>query len=129
MLPISLADPCLRLPSVCRLIWQADVWMSGPYHITNVTFYARVPGVAEWSDWFVIGTALSIFLDRTKMRVITLITVIAEADSGALGEDLKWMQLYRVLSLAFAAPDANKPVAVGMPVALQLSCMTRDIFC
>ena len=99
----------------------ADVWMPGPHHITNVTFY--VTGFMGGQS----GTVVS--LSEPPYQILWTdqdagfysITVIAEADSGAIGETLEWVSSYRKVSIAFAAPAANKPVAVGMPVAIQLS--------
>ena len=99
----------------------ADVWMPGPYHITNVTFYVGSP----WGGQS--GTVVS--LSEPPYQILWTdqdagfysITVIAEADSGAIGETSEWVSSYRKVSIAFAAPAANKPVAVGMPVAIQLS--------
>ena len=95
--------------------------MPGPYHITNVTFY--VTGFWGGQSGAVVSS-----LEPPYQIVWTdqdagdyCITVIAEADSGAIGETSEWVWPYRKVSIAFAAPAANKPVAVGMPVAIQLS--------
>jgi hypothetical protein len=114
-------NPCVAVPIGAPTCLAADVWMSGPYHITNVTF--DVTGV--WGG----GSGTVVSLSEPPYQIIWtdqdtgnyLITVIAEADSGAIGETAEWVWPYRQVSIAFAAPAANKPVAVGMPVAIRLS--------
>jgi hypothetical protein len=116
-----LGDPCVAVPIGVPACLAADVWMAGPYHITNVTFYVT----GFWGGQS--GTVVSL-LEPPYQIVWTdqdageyFITVIAEADSGAIGETSEWVWPYRKVSIAFAVPAANKPVAVGMPVAIQLS--------
>ena len=99
----------------------ADIWMPGPYRVTNVTFYV-------WSFWGgQCDTTVS--LSEPPYQIFWTdqdagyysITIVAEADSGAIGETSESVSSYRKVSIAFAEPVANKPVAVGMPVAIQLS--------
>jgi hypothetical protein len=96
---------------------QADVQMTGPYHVTNVTFYTGFPG------W---GTPLG-SVSEPPYRIQAAfqndgwIYAVAEADSGAIGEGESWVTTYRDVSIAFAVPAAGKPVAVGMPVLIRLS--------
>jgi hypothetical protein len=114
-------DPCVAVSIGVPACLAADVWMSGPYHITNVTFY--VTGELGGES----GTVVS--LSEPPYQIVWtdqdageyFITVIAEADSGAIGETAEGLWPYRKVSIAFAAPAANKPVTVGMPVAIQLS--------
>jgi hypothetical protein len=116
-----LGNPCVAVPIGVPACLAADVWMSGPYHITNVTFYVT----GSWGGQS--GTVVS--LSEPPYQIVWtdqdageyFITVIAEADSGAIGETSEWVWPYRKVSIAFAAPAANKPVAVGVPVAIQLS--------
>jgi len=99
----------------------ADVWMPGPYHITNVTFHVGSVWGGQ-SDTAVSSSKPPYQILWTDQDAgFYSITVIAGADSGAIGETSEWVSSYRKVSIAFAAPAANKPVAVGMPVAIQLS--------
>ncbi len=87
--------------------------MSGPYHVTNVTFHIagahvsvqeapyQIPWTAD-ENWFYL-------------------TVVAEADSGAIGQVQEFFTPERLVSLAFATPGTNKPVIAGTPVSIQLT--------
>ena len=116
-----LGYPCIAVPFGVPTCLAADVWVAGPYHITNVTFDITAYGSGE-SDTNVSLSEPPYQISWTDQDVGNyLITVIAEADSGAIGETAEWAWQSRQVSIAFAAPAANKPVAVGMPVAIQLS--------
>ena len=98
----------------------ADVWMPGPYHITNVTFHVK-PVFHDGDTSFSFSEPPYQILWTYQDANVCSITAMAEADSGAIGEASEWMWPSRIVSIAFAAPAANKPVAVGRPVAIQLS--------
>jgi hypothetical protein len=104
----------MRIPMGVPLYLQANVWMPGPFHITNVTFYINGEPIGSVSEppyqilW-------------TPGVSLTTLSVVAEADSGAIGDDWSLIETFRKISIAFAAPRTDKPVAVGMPTAIQLS--------
>jgi hypothetical protein len=111
----------IRIPFGVPVDLMADAWMPGPYHITNVTFYVC-------SIWSPYGDPIGSFSEPPYQISWTFqdgtfsrIKVMAEADSGAIGEAECNLLFYREVSLAFAAPSANQPVAVGMPTAIRLS--------
>jgi VCBS repeat-containing protein len=110
----------IQLPFGVPFDLRADAWMPGPYHITNVTFYAGNSrfgddpiGSFSESPYQLSWTYQNIYCDSIK--------VVAEADSGAIGEAEARLRLYELLSVAFASPSASKPVAVGMPTPIRLS--------
>jgi hypothetical protein len=114
-------NPYFEAPIGVPTLLAADVRLSGPYHITNVTF--SVAGL--WGG--VSGTNVSLleppwqFLWMIQDRDSFFITIVAEADSGAVGEISKSVYSSRKVSIAFAAPDASRPVVVGAPVAIRLA--------
>ena len=106
-------QPYIRLPYGVPFDLQADAWMTGPYHITNVIFYA---------DGQPIGSLLEppYQISWTYQSDYSGIKVVAESDSGVIGEDDARLRIYGLVSLAFATPGTNK-LAVGTAVAIRLA--------
>ena len=123
--PTSGVVPLSGLPFGVPFDLQADAWMPGPYHITNVTFYVEIAGMIPLAR---CRNRPGRSLGRIRIECLFRIKVVAEADSGAIGEAGASLYLYRDVSIAFAAPGANQPVAVGMPTAISFPSKTRGIF-
>ena len=113
-------QPYIQLPIGVPFDLKVDAWIAGPYHITNVTVYGESMGAVEYPIVsFSDPPYQTSWTDQDQY--CSIIKAVAEADSGAIGEAEARLRPYRVISIAFAKPDAHKPVAVGAPVALQLS--------
>ena len=113
-------QPFIRLPYGVPFDLQADVSMSGPYHITNVTFYAHPSSSSAYPIASFSSPPYQLSWAYTDASLFS-ISATAEADSGAIGEAGAWLRVYNLLSLAFVSPATDKPVTVGMPTPIRLS--------
>jgi Fungalysin metallopeptidase (M36)/IgGFc binding protein/Bacterial Ig domain/K319L-like, PKD domain/Fungalysin/Thermolysin Propeptide Motif/Fibronectin type III domain len=110
----------IRIPLGEPALLQADVSIPGPHQITNVSF-------CVWNVY--TGTRLVGSISEPPYQIIWTpendydwqLYVVAEADSGAIGEATGFLGYYRDVSIAFAYPAMNQTVLVGKPVPLQLT--------
>jgi hypothetical protein len=105
-------------PTGKPILVAADASIVAPYTITNVVFHiwcgrdnldVSVPQAPYQIEWTPHGG------DDYR------ITAEADADSGAMGEAVLWVEAIPDVSVSFAEPAAGQTVFVGRPVPMRLS--------
>lgn len=103
-------------PTGKRITLMADASIPAPYQITNVSFYLYGELIGSFTN-----PPYNLDWTPTGGNIYDLITVEADADSGAVGQFSMYIYAFLDASISIATPTDGQSVFVGQPVPIQLA--------